>query len=190
MTDLAQKAAEAKSKMDGQNPGSLPGKTVGERKRIPLSVPQRKLEVPEIPGYYLRWFKGLLRVAQAQRASFEFVSPEEVALNEISLGGDGGKTGNTDLGDRVSIIEGGELDGSGNAVRMYLMKQKLEYYYEDQAIAQKRNDSVAEALTAGYAQGQVGGRAEGETAMDAGLRYVDPKRSRVPDLFKKKSSRK
>jgi len=191
MTTLAERAADAKAKLEAQNPANPAGATPAERKRIPLSVPQRKLEIPEIPGYYLHWFKGTAaRLQQAERAGFEYVSEDEVQLNSVGIGGDASKTGNTDLGSRVSIVEGGELDGSGNAVRMYLMKQKLEYHYEDQAIIEKRNDSVAEALTTSYAQGQVGGRVEGETAIDSCLRYVDPKRSKVPDLFRKKSLRR
>ena len=171
-----------------ENPSVLPGKEPGARKRIPLSVPQRKLEVTEIPGYYLRWFRGTsVRLAQAERAGFEFVSPEEVELNNHDLGGDAVSSGSTDLGTRVSIIEGSEVDGSGQAVRMYLMKQKLEHYHEDVQIIQDRNDKVVEALTVGYRQGQVGGQASGETAGDAANRYVDPKRSKLPDLFRKKT---
>lgn len=191
MSALEQKAAEARAKMERQNPTASPDKTAAERKRIPLSVPQRKLEVPEIPGYHLRWIRGTTtRLAQAERAGYDYVSPEEVQLNDVLLGGDGSKTGSTDMGSRVSVVEGGETDGTGNAIRMYLMKQKQEHYNEDQEIAQKRNDSVADALTASYAQGRVGGRAEGETMEDLASRYVDPKRSRVPELFRKKSGRR
>ena len=187
MSNLEQKATEAKAKMDHQNPSATPGPTAQDRKRIPLSVPQRKLEVADIPGYHLRWIRGTAqRLAQAERAGYDYVSPEEVQLNDTLLGGDGTKTGSTDLGSRVSVVEGSEVDGGGNAIRLYLMKQKLEHYYEDNEIAQKRNDSVADALTARYAQGQVGGRADGETAADAAQRYVDPRRSRVPELFRRK----
>lgn len=188
MSDLAAKAAEARAKMDKQNPGVAPGKTSAERKRIPLSVPQRKLEVPEIPGYYLRWFRGTpQRLAQAERAGFLFVQPEEIQLNNLALGGDATKAGNSDMGDRVSVIEGGEVDGSGQAIRMYLMKQKMEDHLEDQTIVQNRNDSVADALVGAYSSGQVGVGQGGETAEDAAARYVDQKRTRVPELFRRKS---
>lgn len=184
---LEQAAEKAKAKMQGSNPSVTPEKPVGERTRIPLSVPERKLEVPEIPGYRLRWFRGSpQRLAQAQRAFYEFVTPDEVQLNNVVIGGDAKKDGNSDLGSRVSVIEGSETDGAGQAMRLYLMKQKEEYWKEDQALIQGRNDSIAEALTASYATGQVGGRAEGETMEDASRRYVDPKRSRMPELFRKK----
>lgn len=186
MSTLSEKAAEAKNHLEKQNPSVAPGKTEAERRRIPLSVPQRKLEVPEIPGYYLRWFRGTpQRLAQADRAGFVHVQEHEIALNNLSLGGDATKAGNSDMGSNVSVIEGSEVDGSGQAVRMYLMKQKMEYKLEDDAIAQKRNDSVADALVGGT----VGGRAQGETAEDADNRYVDRKRTRIPDMFRRKSNK-
>lgn len=185
--DLATKAAEAKAAMEKSNPSVAPGKTPAERRRIPLSVPQRKLEVPEIPGYYCRWFRGTpQRLAQAEQAGFEFVGPDEVSLNAVAVGGDASKSGNSDMGSRVSVIEGGETDGAGQAVRMYLMKQKLEFRREDNAITQERNDSIADALTAGYRAGAVGGTAQGEDASDIAARYVDAKRTRMPELFRRK----
>ena len=187
---IEEKAAEMRAKMERSNPSVVPGKSSSERKRIPLSVPQRKLEVPEIPGYHLRWFRGTpQRLAQAERAGFVHVTPEEIELNNVVLGGDATKAGNSDLGSRVSVIEGSETDGSGQAVRMYLMKQSMEYYLEDRKIIDERNDSVAAALTAGYRQGVVGGAAPGENADDAAQRYVDSRRTKIPELFRKKVAR-
>lgn len=184
---------DAKLKMQGSNPSVAPGKTTGERKRIPLSVPQRKLEVPAIPGFYLRWFRGTpQRLAQAERAGFEFVDEHEVELNNLSLGGDATKAGNTDLGSRVSVIEGSETDGAGQAVRMYLMKQPLALKKEDDTITEERNDSVAAALTAQYRDGTIGHGAAGapsEDASDVAARYVDKSRTKVPGLFQKKIRR-
>src|SRR5262245_20011824 len=187
MSDLAQKAAESRAKMDQQNPGTEPGKAQAERKRIPLSVPQRKLEVPDVPGYHLRWIRGTpQRLRQAEQAGYEYVTPEDVQMNDLALGGDGSRHGSTDMGSRVSVVEGSETDGSGNAIRMYLMKQKLEFYREDQEIVQRRNNSIANALTSSFAQGTVGGQAPGETQEDVGQRYVDKSRSRLPDFFRPK----
>jgi len=187
MTDLTAAVAKAKETMQRENPSTTPGKTITERTRIPLSVPQRKLEVPDISGYYTRWFRGTpQRLAQAERAGFTFVTPDEIQLNNVSLGGDAKKDGNSDLGDRVSVVEGSEIDGGGQAVRMYLMKQKLEHYKEDAELSQKRNDSIADALTAAYRQGSVGGAAPGERPEDQAARYVDKARSKVPDLFRRK----
>lgn len=186
--DLKVAAEKAREQMQKGNPANLPGKTAGERKRIPLSVPQRKLEVQDIPGYHTHWFRGTAqRLAQAERAGFEYVHPDEVSLTDVSIGGDAMKAGNTDLGSRVSRIEGGEVDGNGQAVRMYLMKQKNEYWKEDQAILQERNDSIADSLTTAYRTGGIGGKDAGETAEDASLRYVDKKRSKIPELFRRKA---
>lgn len=192
-TPLQEKAAAARANLDKQNPTVAPGKSSGERKRIPLSVPQRKLEVPDLPGYHLRWLRGTAaRLAQAERAGYEYVHPDEVQLNNVSVGGDAAKDGNTDMGSRVSIIEGTETE-NGQAIRMYLMKQKMEYYLEDKKIVQERNDSVADALSAAYTHGQVGANAAGappENAEDRAARYVDPKRTRIPDLFNRNKRRR
>lgn len=193
MSTLAERAAEAAAKMAKENPTVAPGKTTAERQRIPLSVPMRKLEVPEIPGYYLKWFRGTpQRLAQAERAGFEYVRDDEIALNNVSLGGDATKAGNSDMGSRVSVIEGSEIDGGGQAVRMYLMKQKMEYKLEDDALIQQRNDSVAAALTGAFQDGTVasGAGQQGETGEDRAHRYVDRKRTRVPELFRKKGPRR
>jgi hypothetical protein len=189
MSTLEEKAAKAGAIMAKENPTVSLGRSGAERKRIPLSVPQRKLEVPAIPGYWLRWFRGTpMRLAQADRAGYSFVHEDEVQLNNLSLGGDATKAGNSDMGSRVSVIEGSEVDGSGQAVRMYLMKQKMEDHLEDRAIEQERNDSVADALVGQYKTGTVGAGAQGEQADDVAARYVDSKRARVPDLFRRKKS--
>lgn len=186
MSTLEEKAAAAKDKMIQANPSVVPGQAKGERKRIPMSLPIQKLQVPDIPGYHLHWMRGSAgRIQQAQNAGYEFVRPDEVALNNVGIGGDADKTGNTDMGDRVSVISG-DTDEQNQAVRLYLMKQPMEFYLADQKIAQGRNDDIADTLTAGYRSGTVGGTADGETRVDLGQRYVDPKRTKVPDLFKRK----
>lgn len=186
MNDLALKAGEAKKQMEKVNPTVTAGKSAEDRKRIPLSVPQRKLEVPEIPGYRLRWLRGTAaRLAQAERAGYEFVHEDEVQLNNLALGGDATKAGNSDLGTRVSVIEGSETDGSGQAVRMYLMKQKLEYAREDDAIVQERNDRVRDALVGQMQTGSVGTE-RSESEEDRAARYV-PRTTKIPELFRKKN---
>lgn len=186
MSDLAAAALAAKEKMEKGNPTVLPGTSQAERKRIPLSVPQRKLEVPDIPGYHLRWFRGTAaRLAQAQRAGYEFVRQHEVQLNSVVIGGDATKAGNASLGDFVSVIEGSEVDGQGQAVQMILMKQKMEHKLEDDAIINSRNDSVCDALVGQLQTGQVG-TDRGETSEDRAARYV-PRTQKIPELFRRKS---
>lgn len=188
---LQEKAAEAKAKMDKQNPSNSPEKPAAERQRIPLNLPVQKLEVPEIPGYHLRWFRGSAqRIMQAERAGFVFVRPDEVQLNSVSLGGDANHSGNTDMGDRVSVVAG-DIDDQGQAVRLYLMKQKMEHYLEDKKLLDERNDSVADALTAAFRNGApVAGAAPGERPDDLGNRYVSRERQpKIPDLFRRKGRR-
>lgn len=189
MSELNEAQAAAKAKMSGQNPAQAPGKTVGERKRIPLSVPQRKLEVPDIPGYHLRWFRGTKqRINQALQAGYMFVTPDEVQLNNVAIGGDAAKAGNAAMDDKVSVIEGGDTEG-GQAVHMILMKQSLAHKREDDRILQDRNDSIADTLTANFRQGTVAAGAQGELPVDVQNRYVDRSRTKIPDMFKRKLGR-
>lgn len=182
---------EAKARMQSSNPSNEPAKSARAVRgnRIPLSVPMRKLEVPRIEGYHTRWFRGTAaRLAQAERAGYTYVSADEVELNNVSIGGDARKDGNTDLGSQVSVVEGSEME-NGQPVRMVLMKQLLEHHKEDQAILEERNDSIAEALTGSMKTGQVGAGVAGapaEDAADRNARYVGT-RARVPELFRKKT---
>lgn len=164
-----------------------------DRKRIPMTLPQQKLAVPELPGYFTYWMLGKPeRLQAADNAGYEFVHEDEIDVNNISLGGDAAKSGNTDMGSRVSVLASATGDGEssgGQPLRLYLMKQKLEWHLEDQGILERQNEGIANALTASFGQGTVGGKAEGETSVDFQQRYVDPRRSRVPDFFKPKRKR-
>lgn len=192
MTDLAVAAAQAKEKMaQGANPANAVDTPVTERRRIPMTVPVQKLQVPEVPGFFLYWMKGTPeRLQQARNAGFDFVAVDEVRLNDVSLGGDGLKSGSTDLGNRVSVLASttgdGEIGSDGQPLRLYLMKQKWEWHMQDQQTLEDRNQGIAEALTTGYSQGTLGGAAPGESIPDLQARYVDPKRSKIPDMFKRK----
>lgn len=164
-----------------------------ERKRIPMTLPTQKLAVPEIPGYFTYWMLGKPeRLKAADDAGYEFVHEEEVNVNNSSLGGDAAKSGNTDMGSRVSVLASSTGEGEssgGQPLRLYLMKQKWEWHLEDQGILERQNEGIANALTASFGQGAVGGKADGETSADFQQRYVDPRRSRVPDFFKPKRKR-
>ena len=188
--NLANKAAELQAKMEKVNPANLPEPTKVERQRIPMTAAMRKLEVPEIPGYHIQWIRSdPSRVQQALRAGYEFVSNEEVGLNSFDLGGDAKNSGNTDMGSRVSVVDGSDVGSDGQVIRSYLMKQRKELHEEDEALIQAQNDRVVEALTAGLKAGRVGGPAPGETGEDTGHRYVDRSRTRIPKFFQKKAAR-
>lgn len=106
------------------------GHLTRRRERIPMSVPQQRLEVQTIPGWRLYWFKEE-NVARAYCDShYDFVTNEEVALNRISIAGNPRISGSTDLGSGVSIVGG--TTQSGEPQRLVLMKLPMEFFKEDQ----------------------------------------------------------
>lgn len=139
-----------------------------QRRRVSMSVPSMKMAVPHIPGYVLYWFnddEG--RVERALRSSYQFVESDEVALHDFSLAGDSTKSGNQDLGTRVSMLVG--LTRDGRPMRAYLMKIREEIWKIDQKLGQERNDKVAAALKSG----RIGANAEGApTDADFSHSYV------------------
>ena len=161
------------------------GPAAAERKRIPMSVPVQKLEAPDMPGFHLHWFMGTPdRLQRALDGGYEFVDSREMRINNVSLGGNSTASGNTDMGSRVSIVSGSELDGAGQPVRLILMKIKQEWWEEDQKQVGQRNQQVADALTGGLLG------AENDRAGDTQHRYVDKSRTSIPDLFNPNKRRK
>lgn len=140
---------------DSKNPANLRELGRASRTRIPMSVPHQKLAVPDIPGYHMHWMRGAPdRIQQALAAGYQFVEKDEVMLNSFGLADSADSDGGTDLGTRVSIVAGGEVDGSGQAVRMYLMKLPREWWEDDQVALGKRSDQLAAALKGGKIPGQ------------------------------------
>lgn len=140
----------------------------------PMSEASLKLEIPKKPGYHRHWFRGTAeRIARAQQAGYRFVDRGEVPVNSFDLAGDG-KDGNTDLGTRVSVISGDDVDTRGQPSRLYLMECPMELFERSQAIIEERNDSVAEALRGGNF------RDRGESQADFKHRYV---KGATPSLF-------
>jgi|SRR5271166_6406290 len=163
------------------NPANATAEPKGERKtRIPMSVPLRKLEVPDIAGYHLHWIRES-NVSRALQAAYEFVDYDEVPINQRGVGTDTELTGNTDLGSRISIAAGQGQDGRPE--RLILMKLKEEFWLEDRFKIDSRNASVMEAIF------------RGEQIMDknqvsqdtAETRYVDKERTKMlPALFSRR----
>lgn len=163
--------------MKSVNPANTRDNSLPERTRIPMSVPQQKLAVPEIPGYHLHWFNGNhSRIQQALRAGYEFVDPSEVDVTNTGLADDAGKSGNSDMGSRVSIISGSDTDSDGGVPRLYLMKIRQEFWEEDQKTLEARNEQVAATIRGG---GDVGNNPNGGEN-----RYIpESHRKGVADLF-------
>lgn len=155
----------------------------------PMTSATLRLQVPDRDGYHRHWFRGTPeRIARAQQAGYSFVDPEaleEGSINNFDLGGDSDKTGNTDLGSRVSIISGGELDTTGQPGRMYLMECPMEYFDHAQSIVNESTDDVATALRGGT----IGEGRNGEKSADSSKRYHgfeqpgSSLKGKVPDLL-------
>lgn len=159
--------------------------TKRERTRIPMSVPVQRLEVPDIPGYHLHWFRGdAERVERALAGGYEFVDQREAKPHSTSLGGTSTASGNTDMGSRVSVVSGSELGNDGQPVRLVLMKIQQDWYEEDQKLVDDRNAAVADSLTGGMLG------ASQDAPGDTARRYLDKERTKIPDFFKRKSAKK
>lgn len=159
------------------NPANPPARRVTEATRIPMTLPQTKLSVPEIPGHHLHWFLGQ-NIPRALKAGYEFVSDEEVDVVNTGLADDVSKQGSSDMGSRVSAIAGGLVDGTVEPQRLYLMKLRDEWRTLDVAALEEVNERVAAAIRGGRTPaGQAG--APGETSDDHLKRYL----KKGQDLF-------
>lgn len=144
----------------------------------PMSVGQRRLEVPPITGYHLHWFRGNPgNINRAIQAGYEYVDTDEVSLNDFDLAGDGTSITGSDMGTRVSVISGDDVGNNGQPGRLYLMKCPQELYEYAQSLLGDQVEASAEALRGG----KVG--ANKETGADAGNRYL--KEMKAPLLTRK-----
>ena len=169
------------SQQSNKNPASLAKKH--DRTRVPMSVPELRLEVPEIPGYHLHWMLGTpSRIARAEKGGYTFVNEDEADIRNTSLGGDISKGGSTDMGSRVSIVAGSDTGDDGGAQRLYLMKIPLEYWEADQAQLEAKNEQVASTLR--------GGQDVGSNTYGNENRYIpEAARQKVSNLFTPKPRR-
>lgn len=114
-----------------------------EKKRIPMSAPRQKMQVPDMPGFHLHWFNDEGgRLEQAEAGGYEFVYAKEVELNRV-----GATPANSDLGSKVSMVVG--TSQHSQPMRAYLMKIKQEWFLEDHKILDERNDLTDQAIRAG-----------------------------------------
>ena len=159
-----------------ENPANTAQEIATTRPRVPVGARRQKLQVPKLPGYHLHWFyTGVAgRINAALQGGYEFVNPEEVFLENFDVAGDVTQGGGADLGSRVAIISGEH--------RLYLMKIKEEWWLEDQAALQARNDEIADAIR------QQGLAAENERSEDRGRRYVKQYSTSTDDTIAKRRS--
>jgi hypothetical protein len=153
---------------DKNNPANVAGLPKGFK---PMTSAVLRLEVPEREGYHRHWFRGTPeRLARAQQAGYRFVdsSDETVSVNNFDLAGDSDAGGSTDLGSRISVISGDDVDGAGQPGRLYLMECPMEYYEAAQRILAERNEAIAATIRGGSA----GAGQQGETRADFDKRYT------------------
>ena len=164
--------ANASDTVKPNNPANATPHAKGDRKRIPMSVPRRKFEVPDIPGYHLHWIKES-NIPRALAAFYEFVDYNEVPTNQLNVGMDTDSSGSTDLGSRISLVSGTANDGRPE--RSYLMKLKEEYWLQDRELIDGRE---AERLGQIFRGEKIIG-SEKDNAVDQGTRYVDRERTKA-----------
>ncbi len=134
------------------------------RRRVPMAIPRQKLALPDIPGYHVHWINDYPgRVLSAQEGGYEFVTPEEGRVLSRAIANDPAQSGNTDLGDRISIVVGQD---NGQPLRAYAMKIRNEWFEEDQALLSEKNRQIQQAIR----DGSIG--SEQGSAADRKQRYV------------------
>lgn len=147
-------------------PANAPARRVTEATRVPMSLPNPKLSVPDVPGFFLYWHLGK-NVRAALKAGYTYVDEEELEVEQRGIANDASTSGSTDMGTRISIAAGGTVsDDNLEPERLYLMKLPQEWRDQDQAAQGKISENIAIALRSG----KVG--AEGEAAGDTAHRYL------------------
>ncbi|CAB4132937.1 hypothetical protein UFOVP251_44 [uncultured Caudovirales phage] len=110
---------------------------------VKLSVRQ------EIPGYHLHIFTDTgSRIQEASDSGYEFVTPTEVggvSENVVSRNGDLG-------GERIRYLVNPRAEGTEQYG--YLMKIRQEWYEEDQAELQAKNNRIDAAIRKGKVTGE------------------------------------
>ena len=114
------------------------------KSRGSFSGTESKLRVNRtIEGYHLHILNDVPgRLQTAIDNGYEFVTPEEVGGVSSSV-----VSRNTDIGDKVRYLVG--RDDAGGPLYAYLMKQHMDWYLEDQAKIQNKNDMVDDAIRRG-----------------------------------------
>lgn len=138
---------------------------------IPMTTGTLRLETPKRDGWHRHWFRGTPeRIQRAQRAGYRFVdsTDETVQVRNFDLGGSDKQSGNSDLGSRVSVISGDDLDSVGQPGRLYLMECPQNIYEHAKRLLADRNEDVAASIRGG----STGKGSGGETAKDAENRYT------------------
>jgi hypothetical protein len=109
---------------------------------LKLTLDPETMEKFKREGLIARWSNDTgSNIQQRLMKGYEFVHDTE---GQITVGDD---DGNSDMGSRVSRIAGTNKDGT--PLRQYLMVQTKENYDEDQALKERVNAQVDEAIRHG-----------------------------------------
>lgn len=166
--------------MSNTKPNVATGKVELPKDFRPMNSAALRLEVPEREGYHRHWFRGNAeRIGRAQQAGYKFVDPDDVgdSIYNSDIAGDINAGGSTDLGSRVSVISGDDVDRNGQPGRLYLMEVPDELYEISKKYLDDRNESVAEALRGGMV-----GSENDANRKDTNSRYLT-KTTNTSDLF-------
>ena len=132
--------------MGRMSPASAAEEALPEKgKRVPFGGLSQKLAVyNKDPNYFYCWFRDQGDTLQrAQAAWYEFVSPREA--RGVKIGTRDVHGGNQSvLGDRYEVFGG--RDEFGRGYNMVLMRQEIQYYQEDMAVASTSSDQIDHAL--------------------------------------------
>ncbi len=129
-------------------PSNPSARRVTEATRVPMSLPTTKLQVPEMPGFYLYWHLGK-NIPAALRAGYSFVENDEVELNQHGVANSPEDSGSTDMGTRISISAGNSLGEDNEPERLYLMKLRNDWHDLDTEAQAARNEDIARSLRSG-----------------------------------------
>jgi hypothetical protein len=144
---LMEKKAALQESQQAPTPSS--DGTATRRRRNTFNGTDLKLNVRnQIPGYHLHVFTDTgSRIQEALDGGWEFVKPDEVggvSENVVSRNGD--------LGERIRYLVN-PRSGEGSDKYGYLMKIRQEWYEEDQAELQKKNQRIDAAIRGGKITG-------------------------------------
>ena len=133
--------AKLLEKQEGSSP-AVDGAT--RKRRNVFNGTEAKLGVrSQIPGYHLHIFTDVgSRVQEAIDSGYEFVTPTEiggVSENVVSR--------NSDLGERIRYLVNPRAEGTEQFG--YLMKVRQEWFEEDQAELQAKNNRIDSAIRKG-----------------------------------------
>jgi hypothetical protein len=128
---------------------NAPQRQITEATRVPMNLPNLKLAVPEVPGYYLYWHLGK-NVKAALRAGYTHVEDDELDVVQHGVANSAAESGSSDMGSRISILAGGSVaDDDPEPARLYLMKLPMEWHEQDTEALGKKNEAIAAALRGG-----------------------------------------